>query len=94
VSVNTKISEGFHLVRLRGIGDEKYSVGIPRDLAAEAQMFPGGGLIAVRRIGPCIVLCVSHYATADDALRESTSKFEKAIAEWNAGKDTNGVRKK
>jgi hypothetical protein len=82
---DTSVGEGLHLVKPGWTsGQSAVRVTIPKDAAVEAGILPGDGLVAVRRIGACIVLTRSRFAAGEDARREADENLEAAFTEWNA----------
>lgn len=78
---DTEIAIGLHIVR-PGWTNGAARVMIPRELAEQA--LPGEGAIAIRVVGPCLVLSRARFIARDEAKAEADLNFEAAIAEWQS----------
>lgn len=76
-----KIAEGLYLVKLRATGGST-SVTVPEEIRHKVAFFPEGGFIAVRAVGPVVILAQVRQATQDGATEESDAAIDQAIREW------------
>lgn len=75
---DSQITDGLHMVKLRVAG-ENASVTVPKEIR-ELVGVEAGCFLAVRAIGPCVVICQITDVSADGAQRQADDAFEKAIA--------------
>lgn len=79
----SEIAKGLHLVKLRKSGGSA-SVTLPETLRHKVGFFVERGFIAVRAVGPVIVLAQVRQGTPDGASEESDEAIDAAVREWLA----------
>jgi hypothetical protein len=70
------------LYKLRVTG-EGVTVGLPKDVCLALGMAPGTSFVAVRAVGPCLVITrATDIASLESRVSEADAEFERAIAAW------------
>lgn len=74
--------------KLRLQGEHGVAIGLPKDVCLALGMAPGQSFVAVRAIGPCLVLSrATDVSSADSIVAEADTELERAIVAWEARKE-------
>jgi hypothetical protein len=79
--VDGKSTIPIYKVRLQG--EHGAALGLPKDVCLTLGMAPGVSYVAVRAIGPCLVITRAvDVSSPESQLSEADAEFERAIAAW------------
>jgi hypothetical protein len=85
-SANSKIDGAIGdvaIYKVRLQGEHGVALGLPKDVCLSLGMAPGQSYVAVRAVGPCLVITrATDVSSADSRLIEADAEIERAIAVW------------
>ena len=96
--MNTPLPEvgSIAIYKIRISGRDGLAIGLPKDVCLALGMAPGGPFLAVRQVGPCLVISrVTEAASAESRLSEADAQTAELVAAWQrekgpAGKSNTG----
>jgi hypothetical protein len=78
---DSEIGEAIHRVKLQ-VADRKCVVTIPAEVRERVGFFPGGGYLAVRAVGPVVVIALLKTATDKESIEEADCAMDAAVHDW------------
>lgn len=83
---NTIGEPAIYKVRLQG--QHGVAIGLPKDVCLALGMAPGQSFVAVRAVGPCLVITrATDVSSAESQVAEADAELAAAIMAWESGKD-------